>query len=381
MKCQGWLGWLVLMTALFASSVRGDELAWQPDYAQARKEAEQQNRPLFILFVSNDAPLSGSFEMQTLRDNTVIGTLNARYVLLRVEADKQPALVQALKIEKFPTVVLAGPNGRILGTKDAALDPAELLGFLRNAGAEKPSAPPTTTTGDPHEKTVAEARAALAESNFNHAVELLQSVIKDSRRSPSQARAAEILKDVEQQAEGRLQQGLKLQADGKQQEAYQILNEVSKLFAGTKAGMEAGPAAAKLLGQLDTRTQDRARIARDIMVLAREDFRLEQYLSCLDRCEMLAQDFADLPEASEANQLSGGIKNHPEWLQKVCDAIPQRYGMLYLAMADSQLKLGQPQQAMYYLELIQQAFPNSRAAELAKIRKAQIQGGPGVPGM
>ena len=41
---------------------------------------------------------------------------------------------------------------------------------------------------------------------------------------------------------------------------------------------------------------------------------------------------------------------------------------------------GQPQQAVYYLELILQAFPNSRPAELAQIRKAQIQGGPVTAG-
>ena len=66
--------------------------------------------------------------------------------------------------------------------------------------------------------------------------------------------------------------------------------------------------AAKLLGQLDNRTQDRARVAHDILALAREDFRLEQYLSCMDRCEVLAVDFADLPEANEANQLAAVIK-------------------------------------------------------------------------
>jgi Tfp pilus assembly protein PilF len=54
--------------------------------------------------------------------------------------------------------------------------------------------------------------------------------------------------------------------------------------------------------------------------------------------------------------------------------------MLYLSLADAALKQGQPQQAVSYLERVVQALPNSRHAETAQARLAQIQGQPPRPG-
>ncbi len=52
----------------------------------------------------------------------------------------------------------------------------------------------------------------------------------------------------------------------------------------------------------------------------------------------------------------------------------ERLGTLYLTLAETWLKKGQPQQAIFYLERIVQTFPNTRNADLAQARLAQIQG-------
>jgi TolA-binding protein len=51
-----------------------------------------------------------------------------------------------------------------------------------------------------------------------------------------------------------------------------------------------------------------------------------------------------------------------------------RLGGLYLSLADSLLKRGQPQRAEFYLQRVIQAFPGSRQAESAQIRLTQLQG-------
>jgi hypothetical protein len=43
------------------------------------------------------------------------------------------------------------------------------------------------------------------------------------------------------------------------------------------------------------------------------------------------------------------------------------------------LKQGQPQQAVFFLERLLQAFPNTRHAEIAHMRLSQIQGPPALP--
>src|SRR5207302_3818202 len=102
----------------------------------------------------------------------------------------------------------------------------------------------------------------------------------------------------------------------------------------------------------------------------------QQFLCCLDRCEVLATQYADCPEAAQAGTLAGEIKSNPEWTKKAADQLADRLSLLYLALADAWLKKGQPQQAIFYLERIVQAFPTTRHAEAAQARLAQLRGSP-----
>jgi thioredoxin-related protein len=141
-----------------------------------------------------------------------------------------------------------------------------------------------------------------------------------------------------------------------------------------------GPASEKLTSRAKVKPEgdeeDRLRRARDLLGQAREDYRAQQILFCLDRCELLANNYADLPEGAEAAKLATEIKSNPEWMKQACDQLADRMSQLYLSLAETWLKKGQPQQAIYYLERIVQSFPNSRHAEAAQVRLAQIQGQP-----
>ena len=99
-------------------------------------------------------------------------------------------------------------------------------------------------------------------------------------------------------------------------------------------------------------------------------------MCCLDRCEVLISTYSDLPEAAEASQLAQEIKTNPEWTKQAADQTGDRLCLLYLTLADTWLKKGQPQQATYYLERVIHTFPNTRHAEIAQIRLSQIQGAP-----
>ncbi len=102
-------------------------------------------------------------------------------------------------------------------------------------------------------------------------------------------------------------------------------------------------------------------------------------MSCLDRCENLITHYADLPEGTEASKLAAEIKDNPEWTKQVCDQMGERLSLLYLTLAETWLKKGQPQQAVFYLERVVQTFPNTRNADIAQVRLAQIQGPSRMP--
>jgi len=163
---------------------------------------------------------------------------------------------------------------------------------------------------------------------------------------------------------------------GQTEEALARISELVRAYAGTKAATEGGQMLSTLTGGPDIKDQQRSKRAHDLLAQAREDYRTQRYLACMDRCEDLTARYADLPEAVDAMRLAAQIKNNPERMRQVCETLSDRLGSLYLSLAETLLKEGQPQQALVYLERVVQAFPGSRQAEAAQVRLAQVQGQP-----
>jgi TolA-binding protein len=113
-----------------------------------------------------------------------------------------------------------------------------------------------------------------------------------------------------------------------------------------------------------------------MLIQAREDYRMQQFSCCLDRCELLVSQFPNMPEAQEAAQLLSDIKSSPEFLKSACNQLGDRLAVMTLALAESLLKKGQPQEAVFYFEKVIQNYPDSRHAETAQTRLVQIRGLP-----
>ena len=94
------------------------------------------------------------------------------------------------------------------------------------------------------------------------------------------------------------------------------------------------------------------------------------------RASKAAENSSKTGKATEAANLLTDIKSNPELMKAACDQVGDRLSGMYLGLAESFLKKGQPQQAVYYLERIVQTLPNSHQAEAARVRLAQIQSQP-----
>ena len=70
--------------------------------------------------------------------------------------------------------------------------------------------------------------------------------------------------------------------------------------------------------------------------------------------------------------MAAEIKSNPEWLRQACDSLGNQLAALYLELADTWLKRGQPQQAVPCLERVVRILPGSRYAEVAQARLARI---------
>ena len=353
---------------LLAPTARAQEVVWRDDYNKARQEASDKGRPLLIDLGTENCYWCKQLDLRTFKDPAVVTLLNDRFVPLKVDAQRTPALAEALNIQNYPTLVFASPDGRIVGYQEGFLEPAALKERLERTLVAVVA--PEWMTRD-----YQDAQRAVGSADYARAIALLKNVLEDGRERPIQRKAREMLQELEQQAASRYARARQLAEKGLSTEASEIVTDLVKAYPGTQAAREGG----QLLLTLTSRTnngnnEQRARRARELLGQAREEYRAQNFLGCLDRCEALAANFADLPEGTEAAQLAAEIKSNPEWAKQAAEQLGDRLSVLYLALADTWLKRGQPQQAVFYLERVVQSFPNTRHAEAAQIRLSQIQG-------
>jgi hypothetical protein len=434
--------WLILSALLIATPSFAEDVAWRKDYATARKDAQELNRPLMLVIGTTDCPWCTRLESVTFRDSVVVKLLSERFVSLKVHGENYPALIAALHIESYPTVLVASPLGKIIEVQKGYAAPAAFAELLGRALAKLPppdaasrSQPTGTLTARPSEPVVAtpavrtpyspptssvhsgtdssgarndavptppgipapqspetplgtgepawmhedfrKASDAVSRSEFSKALPILKSLTEDRGTFPVQTKAAALLKDIEKQASAQLVQLKEAIAKEEVPQAIRLAEGLARSYEGTAAATEAAPLLRSLRTQLNEKERERMQGASALLQSARDDFKIGQWLMCLLRCEELIARYSDLPECTEASDLANRIKNNADRMQKVCDGLPDVLSLVYLATAETKLKQGEPQQAIFFLERILQAFPNSKHAEMAQVRLSQIQGPPG----
>jgi thioredoxin-like negative regulator of GroEL len=344
-----------------------DEVKWRSDYNAARREAQDKGKPLVIDFGTEHCLWCKRLDATTFHDAAVVKAMNTGFVPLRIDAEKEASLANILRIQNYPTIVIAGPDGKILVTREGYLEADRFMEQLQRVLAVVSN--PEWMTRD-----YQEAVKAITGSDYARAIALLRSVTEDGKNRSVQVKSRQLLKDLEQQAAGRLARAKQLSDKGQTSEAIDTLTELLRVFSGTQAADDAGQMLTALGSRQEIKGKQRARRAREVLAQAREDYRTQQYVCCMDRCEMLSASYGDLPEGEEARQLLREIKSNPDWIQNACENLSDRLGSLYLDLADSWLKKGQPQQAVMCLKRVVGSFPSTRQAEIAQVRLAQIQG-------
>jgi uncharacterized protein YyaL (SSP411 family) len=106
---------------------------WRHDYSAAKREAKETNRPLLLDFGTAHCVWCDKLDSVTFRDGMVAQLLTDRFIPVKVAADREVQLAEALKIQSFPTLVFARPDGKILGVHEGFVDAERLKGQLQRA--------------------------------------------------------------------------------------------------------------------------------------------------------------------------------------------------------------------------------------------------------
>jgi thioredoxin-related protein len=369
----GLIGWLLVGALTPAGLARAaEEVQWRRDYNQARLEAQQSGRLLIIDFGTETCYWCKQLDERTLRDPSVIALLNERCIPLRIDANRTPKLTEALQIRSYPTLVYAGPDGKILGFQEGFVEAPKFREQVNKAVG-------IVAAPDWMQRDYQDAVKSLGQSDYARTVSLLRNVLEDGKDRPVQTKARQLLQDVEGQAAERLAHARQLVREGQTAQGIDVLTELTRIYPGTTAAREGNQLLLTLTTRPEANPEQRTRRARELLAQARDDYRTQQFLCALDRCETLARQFADLAEGSEANQLASEIKGNLEFARAATEQLTERLGGLYLSLGDSEMQRGQVQQAVFYFQrVVQTVPPGSRLAETAQARLALLRGQPGA---
>ncbi len=361
-------------SSLFAQETGG--IKWRSDYIAARKESEAKNLPMLIDVWKYACPPCERMEQTTFRDPRIVAALNEKFIPLRINGPENPKLTGDLGINLYPTVVLAGPDGRITQTLIGFQDSELIFDHLqRLASTFKPS--------DTMQRDYENAQKAETNGDFASAIKTLRNILDTGKGDALKKNAQELMRRIESRAAERIAAAKALQDKGQFTEALEALTEVARSYPGIPASRQASDQMAKLAQANEgAKVEQRNRRARELYVQAQGFFKSKDYIPCIDRCEMIIANYGDLPEGQQAFVLSSEIKNNREWMQGAAAVMADRLGGVWLALADCHLKQGEVQMAQNVLQKVVATFPGSRMAESAQIRLTQLRGtAPGAKGV
>jgi thioredoxin-like negative regulator of GroEL len=365
-----WVALLIIGVALARPTAAGaQEVQWRSDYNAARKEAKQKGLPLVLDFYTTHCPWCDKLDETTYRDPVIAKAMNEQFVPVKLNGERETQLVQYLRISAFPTIVLSDPDGKILGSIEGYKEAAPFQEYLQRALAQ-------VANPEWMLREYAEAIKSYNAPDYPRAVTLLKGILADGKSRPVQEKSRQLLAEIEKQGAGKLARAKQLLDRGQTAEASTALTEVVRLYVGTPGADEAGQMLTQMVKSPEQQQQQRTQRARELLAQAKEDFRTKLYRFCLDRCEILANGYGDLPEGAEAVQLAAEINGNTDLLENVKDSYIEKLSGTYLTLAEAWLRKGQPKQAVIYLERLIRTFPGSRQAEVAQIRLSQIQGQP-----
>lgn len=112
--------------------VEPSSIEWLADYDQARRAGIEQQRPVFLFVTTDGCSYCEQMLDQAFQDSRVQSELRANYVPAMLKLKSSTELAKQLKITIYPTLVIIGPDGRVLDYARGYLDTNQLANRMTN---------------------------------------------------------------------------------------------------------------------------------------------------------------------------------------------------------------------------------------------------------
>jgi len=123
-------GWYYKTTGAEAPA---SAIAWRTDFDGALAEARSANKRVLVDFSADWCPPCVAMKHDVWPHPQVARAVDAGYVALLVDADRDTVLAARYQVSAIPTVLLLDGDGRVVKRNDGFLPRAGMLRFLSDA--------------------------------------------------------------------------------------------------------------------------------------------------------------------------------------------------------------------------------------------------------
>jgi hypothetical protein len=143
---------IVLLALLIASltscskSTSWEDLPWIETYQIGMNQARHKNRPAFIYFQARWCSWCHIYEKDILSQQSVMNILQQDYVLVLVNYDARPDLLQHFAGFGLPYSVIVAPDGKVLARLSGILSAADMVSTLTDISQGKVHSAPSISS-------------------------------------------------------------------------------------------------------------------------------------------------------------------------------------------------------------------------------------------
>lgn len=159
---------VTLAVAFSSAGLQAREaVSWAPSYDAGQRMASAQGKLLLLHFCSNNCPPCKGVDNNVFSQPRVGDALAEKFVCVKINVDKDPALAKQYKVTQWPTDVIVTPAGHLIaGPMVSSQSPDGYLAQMSKAFAMARNAMPVQTQVAANGPAAAQGNTAPANANL-----------------------------------------------------------------------------------------------------------------------------------------------------------------------------------------------------------------------